>query len=122
MMNLFTISNAVMVALLQLGVVLFGIMAAGLGGKVAQEGGLAVPAATAFIIRYGLTLLGLPLFWIFMALRLRRNPQVSDSKKGLAFLSGFLLLAGLLIFIFCAAVRPTWHLVFSMRLQPGLEP
>ncbi len=111
-----------MVALLQLGVVLVGIMAAGLGGKLAQEGELAVPWATAFIIRYGLILMGLPLLWIWMALRLRRNPQVSDSKKGLAFLSGLLLLAGLLAFCYCAAVRPTWHLVFSMPPQPGLEP
>jgi len=101
-----TTRNAIKVALMQVGVIVAGILAAGVGYHAASGMGGFVPASTAFLVHFGFLLLALPLAWITAAVRLRNNVTVSDRKKTLTFVVGLALLVALTLFSLYAAGGP----------------
>jgi ABC-type Na+ efflux pump permease subunit len=111
---MFTTSNAIKVALIQVGVIVGGILAAGLGYRAAEEMGGTIPVSTVFLVHFGFWLLALPVAWIAVAVRLRHNAAASDSKKTLTFVVGLALLVVLTLFSLYAAGEPwmggnLWH-------------
>jgi hypothetical protein len=104
-------SNIVVLALVQVGLIVAGILGAGvtfraLGG---EEATFAFPATTMMLIRYGMALLILPVIWMVAVLNLRLSSRVPEELKSAAFGSGFVVLLALLLLIGHAVVIPWWH-------------
>ncbi len=120
-MLVFTIQNAVLVSLFQVVTITFGIAAAATTYKVLDQAEVPPPLATVFLMHYGLVLFSLPLGWLVAALRLRRQSEVPDSYKTLAFVAGLLLALVLVLFVGYAVIRP-WTLSSVLLAKPGIEP
>ena len=105
-MHLFTTPNAIKVALMQVGVIVGGILAAGIGYHAVNEMGGTVPVSTVFLVQFGFWLLALPLGWIALAVRLRQNEAASDRQKTVTFLAGVALLVGLTLLSLYATGGP----------------
>ena len=119
-MLVFTTRNAVLVALFQVGVIVFGVLTSGLSQKWWASLNTPLPATTLFLIHYGVVLLCLPVLWIAVVLRVGLSAW-ADEVKGLAFGSGFILILGLLIFIGYAVLAPWRHHDFHVFDQPQEE-
>jgi len=87
-MLMFTTQNAVRLALMQVGVIVGGILAAGIGYHAMDEMGSTVPVSTVFLVHFGFWLLALPVLWISVAIRFRNNPEISDGMRTAAFMAG----------------------------------
>ncbi len=111
---MFTIRNATLVAIMQVGVIVAGVLAAGLWHKAATADGILIPFPVAFLYSYGSVGFVIPLAWIVVALLLRSRPEVSDEMKRLVFWFGVLVLIALITFVIYANVSPCfrimWHL------------
>ena len=105
-MLVFTIPNAIRLALMQVGVIVAGILAAGIGYHAVNEIGGSMPVSTVFLVHFGLWLLALPLSWITVATRLQRNPESSDRSRTATFLCGILALVLLTLLAVYSAVAP----------------
>ncbi len=119
-MTLFTIRNTVLVALTQVGIVVVGVLASAVFGKIWNSESVPLPVATMLLLQYGSLLLFLPILWIAIVLKLRLSPLVSDDVKGLAFATGILLIAGLVIFFAYALIRP-WFGNNRVFVHPATE-
>ena len=104
-MLVFTIRNAVLIALVQVAIIVTRVLAAGISHKWWATPGIQLPQTTLFLINYGVVLLSAPVVWIALALRLRIS-HLPDSVKSIAFLSGFLLILILLVLIGHAVITP----------------
>ncbi len=111
---MFTIYNATLVAVMQVGVIVAGVLASGLWHKLSTGSGAAMPFAAGLLYNYGMVGFALPLAWLTVALLLRRSPNVSDDVKGLAFGLGVLLLIALAIFVIYADVSPVFHITWTL--------
>lgn len=89
-MLLFTTRNAVMESLSQVGVIVFGALAAGISRKAFELAPLPVP--TTVLLDYGVLLFTVPLVWVSVILWLRLQIKISEWTKRLAFASGLALL------------------------------
>lgn len=119
-MLVFTTRNAVLVALMQVGVIFAAVLGSGLAVRLHESGGEAAPALPGWIARYGLLLAAVPLAWLYLALRLRRDPETSDAKKAWAFIAGLGLAGALVWLTFLSGVRPTFDwLTAPPPLPPG---
>ena len=98
--------SVVKIALIQVGVIISGILAASVGYHAASGMGGSMPASTLFLVHFGFLLLALPLAWITFAARLQNNAAASDRKKTLTFVAGLGLLVGLTLFSLYAASEP----------------
>lgn len=96
-MLLFTTTNAILVALLQVGVVCAAVLSAGLGRNLLDKASLPSSTPTLLLYHYGFWLLTLPLLWIAGAMWFKRNPKRSDSAKGAVFLLGLAVLLALFV-------------------------
>lgn len=105
-MHMFTTPNAIKIALMQVGVIVAGILAAGIGYRAASDLERVVPVSTVFLVHFGFLLLALPLVWIGVAMRMQRNATASDRRKSLTFLAGLALLIGLILLALHAAGTP----------------
>jgi hypothetical protein len=110
-MNYFTIRNTVILALVQVGVVVAGVLAAGAAYKWYATFNLKPPSLTALLADYGLLALVLPLAWVALALQALRRGEDWDDRKLLAIWSGILLLLLLLLGVGYVAVRPLLRLI-----------
>jgi hypothetical protein len=113
---MFTIRNAVLVALLQVGVIMAGVLGAGASRKcwAAFEDPLPVPHSILLMMNYGPVALLIPLVWVPTVLLLRERPGVTETARDWAFFSGIILIILLLLLIGDAILRPwfgvDWHL------------
>ncbi len=97
-MNFFTARNLVILALVQMGVVTAGILAAGAYVKWMTEFHLCGPLRELELIcDFGWIALALPILWSSVALWEFRRETDDDSRKMAVVLAGWLLL-GLLLF------------------------
>jgi hypothetical protein len=104
---MFTVRNTVLVALMQVGVIVAGVLAAGVSHKWwTTFGARVLPPVTIWLMNYGVITLILPLVWSILVLRLRQRPGVSEDVKNLAFFSGILLLIALCGLIGYAVLEP----------------
>ncbi|MEI6076761.1 MAG: hypothetical protein WCS94_14360 [Verrucomicrobiota bacterium] len=111
---MFTVRNATLVAIMQLGVIVAGVLASGLWHKVAASTGLAVPNPVGFLYSYGIGGFFIPLGWIAFALWIRSRPEVADEIKTLSFWLGVFVLIVLLIFVIYANVSPFFRIMWCM--------
>jgi hypothetical protein len=107
---MFSIKNATILALLQVGIIVMGVLASGLWHKASITNNLTMPAAAAWLYQCGVFALAIPPVWITVALLIRRRPDFSDELKELVFWSGVLLFIGLVGFVIYADVIPCFHL------------
>ena len=114
---MFTVQNAVRVALAQVGVIVFGVLGAATSRRcwTAFDGFIPVPDAITLAVHYGPLAMVVPLIWICLALTLRQRPGVSEDVKNLAFWAGLLLALGLAWGFGVADVGPWFGNDFNMR-------
>jgi hypothetical protein len=104
--SVFTINNAVVVAVLQVGVVVAGCLGAALSFRLtAAQGGL-VRLPTLLLLHYWFAFMAMPLLWISTALALRRRGDVSMNAKAMIFWLGVFLLAALVVLAVCGFLGP----------------
>jgi CDP-diglyceride synthetase len=101
-----TTKNFVLLAVMQVGVVVMGILAAGTTGKVLSSANAFPSEWTTRFVDFGILLLVLPPLWIWAVMKLHQSPNCSDRRRRLAFLSGVLLLGMLLYLNWVTSIRP----------------
>jgi hypothetical protein len=111
---MFSFKNAAYVAIMQLGVIVAGVLAAGLCWKVSTETGIQLPIPTQMLLNHTLIFLAVPLAWITFAMLVRSLSEASDDVKNLAFWSGVFLLVALVFFVIYADVSPFLHGTWTM--------
>ena len=84
---MFTILNAVRLAIMQVGVLTVGVLGAGLCRKMCTMSGTQPPLLTGLVADYGFISLILPLVWITLAVLVHRM-EASDARKNLMFFFG----------------------------------
>lgn len=102
------VRNAVRVAIVQVLIIVFGV----LGTNSTKSWWQLVleqqpPKAVHWVIDYGVIFLAIPPVWILAYLKIHRDPEASEDTKRTALISG-VVLALLLLFIFCLAVFSPW--------------
>ena len=108
-----------MVAIMQVGVIVAGVLAAGVCHRMSASSNTAMPFLALALYGYGIVGLLIPLAWVTGAVVLQLRANISDSVKVLMFWLGILLLISLAIFVFCADVPPLLRGLFEMRSNPG---
>jgi hypothetical protein len=106
---MFTIQNAVRVALVQVVVIVFGVLGAATSRRcwTAFDDFIPVPDSVMLaFFHYGPMAMVVPVVWICLALTLRQRPEVSDDAKHLVFWAGLLLAAGLAGWFGVADLQP----------------
>jgi len=116
---MFSIKNAVYVAITQVGVIVMGVLAAGLCYKAQTDMGVRFPTAYMLLLNHAVMFLAIPLVWITVVLWFRSLPDASDDLKNLAFWSGVLLIIALVIFVFYADVTPWFNIMWNMAGDEG---
>lgn len=116
-MDIFSRRNAVLLSLMQVGVVVFGILGLAASRKLFEAGGDKVPALSLFLLNYGEVLLAAPLLWIAVAMRARRAAALPDEIKTLFFFSGFAVLAALVILIGYGVAQPWLHADWGAKMR-----
>jgi len=111
---MFSIRNTVILALMQIGVIVAGVLAAGLCHKLWAGGGGGLPLPTAILYDYGVWWFSIPIAWFIMALVPHGWPEISDDVRNLAFLSGILVLLALIVFILDADIAPWLRMDYGM--------
>ena len=111
---MFTIYNATLVAVMQVGVIVAGVLASGLWHKFATDSRMDMPFPASLIYHYGTIGFAIPFIWITCALVLRSRDKVSDDIKRLAFWFGVLILVALVIFMAYANVSPCFRIMWRM--------
>jgi hypothetical protein len=111
---MFTIYNATLVAVIQVGVIVAGVLASGLWHKFATSSNMAMPDSAGFVYRYGTMGLLIPLAWVTLAMLVRRTCKVSDELKSLIFWFGVAVLVSLAIFMIYANVSPCFRIMWRM--------
>lgn len=104
--SIFTVNNAVLVAVLQVGVVVISCLGAATSFRLTSPQGGPMRLPTLLLLDYWLALMAVPLAWIITALVMRRRSDVSSDAKGTVFWFGVVLLAGLLILGLCGFLGP----------------
>lgn len=99
---------------MQIGVIVAGVLGAGLCHKLFTGNGLAMPPPVALLYQFGIVWFLIPLGWSAFALILFCSPKVPDETKDSLFGFGVLVLIALAIFVLYADVTPwlsgTWDL------------
>jgi hypothetical protein len=112
---MFTIYNATLVAVMQVGVIVAGVLASGFWHKASVVSGLAMPIPAGLLYSYGMVGFAIPFTWLTLAMLVRRSPAISDELKGLAFGFGVLVLIALVIFVIYANVSPFFRIMWGMN-------
>ena len=111
---MFTIRNAVYVALMQIWVVVIGVLAGGLCVKAWTAMAAPLPLPVAFLENCYYLLLLIPVLWLIAALLIRNAPGISDDAKSLAFVAGLVLLMALGAFVLYADISPWMHIEWGL--------
>src|SRR5580698_1955552 len=101
---MYSFRNTVIVAVMQIGVIVAGVLAAGLWHKTWSGANLAMPFPAAMLYSYGIAGFSIPLAWSILTLILIPRPEISDEAKDLMFWSGVLVLVSLVVFVLYADV------------------
>ena len=118
---MFTIQNAVRIALIQVVVIVIGVLGAGTSRRcwTAIDDIVPVPDSLSSAFHYGPFALLIPMIWIFMVLVLRQRSQVSDDAKNLAFWAGLALIGLLVLWFGTADVSPWLGRDWNMNGPPN---
>lgn len=109
-----SIRNIVLLALMQAGVIVMGVLATGLCHHLYAGNDMAMPGPVAMLYNYGVMALLIPLAWVTGTVALHLREAVSDDVKALMFWVGIFILIALVVFVVNADVSPwfriMWHL------------
>ena len=100
-----SIHNIVRVALTQIGVIVAGILGAGLSHKISLITGRPMPFLSQILYSYGIFGFIIPIVWGTTTLIVRHRNEISDITKELLFWLGVLLLIALAVFVVVVDVR-----------------
>jgi hypothetical protein len=92
--------------MMQVGVIVAGVLAAGLWVKAATTMKMPLPFPVLMLYNYGVLGFFIPIFWSAFTLILLHRPEISDEIKALAFWFGVLLVVALAVFVSYADVTP----------------
>ncbi len=109
-----SIRNIVVLAVMQVGVIVAGVLGAGICYKVWTTDNLVLPLPVSMLCHYGVLWLLLPLAWGAGTVILQLRPKIADDVKVLAFLFGVLILIGLALFMIYADVMPWFHVQWGL--------
>jgi hypothetical protein len=101
-----SIRNTIVVALLQVGVIVAGVLAAGICERVWISRNWPPPPMVALLYSYGVIGLLIPLVWAAGAAALHARSGVSEDLRVLMFWLGVFVLIGLAAFVVYADVSP----------------
>ena len=101
-----SIRNTVVVALMQVGVIVAAVLAAGLCHRVWTTREWAVPMPVALLYNHGVAGLLIPLAWVTGAAVLQTRSSVSEDARVLMFWLGVLVLIALIVFAVYADISP----------------
>jgi hypothetical protein len=101
-----SIRNTVVVALMQVGVIVAGVLAAGVCHRVWTGSGRTEPSPAALLYSHGVVGLLIPLVWVTGAAVLQTRSSVSEDARILMFWLGVLLLIALIVFAAYADISP----------------
>lgn len=111
---MFTVRNTVILAIMQVGVIVAGTLAAGLSHRLFAGTHIPLPWPAALLYSYGILGFSIPLSWAMIALLVERRTKFSDDLKSLVFVSGIAILISLVFFVIYADITPwfsgTWSL------------
>ena len=111
---MFTVRNTIIIAVMQVGVIVVGALAAGLCHRLFAGTSIPTPWPAELLYSYGVAGFLIPLAWSAIALVVERSSKISDDARDLAFVSGIVILVTLVIFVLYADVTPwlqgTWSL------------
>ena len=110
-----SIRNTVIVALMQVGVIVAGVLAAGICHRVLATSELPMPSPVALLYNHGVVGLLIPLAWVTGAAMLQTRSSVSEDARILMFWLGVLTLIALIIFAAYADISP-WLVFFDVRM------
>ena len=111
---MFSVKNAAYVAIMQIGVIVGGVLAAGFWVKGWTDMKIPLSIPVALLVNHTLMFLAIPLVWITFASLVGSRPRISDEIKNLAFWSGVLLLIVLVIFVIYADVSPFFSITWGL--------
>jgi hypothetical protein len=114
-----TIRNTVVVAIMQVGVIVAGVLAAGVCHRMSVGDHTTMPFLALALYSYGVLGLLIPLAWVTGAVVLQLRANISDSVKVLMFWLGILLLISLAIFVFCVDAPPLLRGFMDMHSNNG---
>jgi hypothetical protein len=106
-----SIKNIVIVAISQVGVIVFGVLGAG----ICRKYGVLVPLPTVILYNCGVMGLSIPLTWSIGAVALQLRENVSDDIKTLMFGLGVLVLVALAIFCLYADISPWLNIMWNLN-------
>lgn len=112
-----SVRNTVLVALMQVGVIVGGVLGAGVFYKTAAATNLKLPWTILALVTYGGFGLCLPLVWVMVALLIRRRPDVADEVIRLIHWLGIALLIGLACFMVYADATPWFSVMWRMDVD-----
>lgn len=109
-----SIRNIVVVAIMQVGVIVAGVLAAGICHKVWEIHGMVMPGPVAMVYWHGFMGFLIPAIWGTGTVALYLRANISDEIKALAFWFGVLILIVSAAFIVYADATPwlngaVWH-------------
>ena len=113
---MFSVRNVVVVAMMQIGVIVAGVLGAGLWHKFQVANGVHILTATAFLFDHGVFGFVVPVVWSAFILMLNGRQEISDAALFLAFWLGVMLLLGLTMFVIYADFFPFFR---TMRELAG---
>jgi hypothetical protein len=114
-----TVRNIVILAIMQVGVIVAGVLASGLCHRVFTTNGWDLPILVAMLYNYGVVALLIPLTWVTGAVALQLRAAVSDRIKILMFWTGLLILIGLAVFIIWMDVPLLIRALITFTSNPG---
>lgn len=99
-------AKAALLAVVQVWVITMGTLACALNTKLSGDFGGNTQWPTRVLSHFGFSLVWIPLIWICVASVVRLRPKISESRKELAFQTGWWLLLTLVGFVAYGVLQP----------------
>lgn len=110
---MYSFRNTVILAIMQIGIIVAGVLAAGLWHRAWLGTPQEMPLPAAMLYNYGIVGFSIPLVWSISTLALIRRPEVPDETKDGMFWLGVLVLMALIVFIGYADLAPVSRIIWN---------
>jgi len=110
-----SLKNAAYVAIMQVGVIVAGVLAAGFWVKARTDMHWTLSVPVALLTKHTGLFFAIPMVWITFAAILCHRPEVSEGGKDLVLFSGVLVLIALGVFVFYADITPLFSIMWTLN-------